>query len=135
MLGDDLAAELPALQAEAESMMRDTCTVRRKTGTTFDRATGKTVDVLAVIYTGRCRLRTPNVQTVGVDQGLVSWVVQDAVLSLPAATSGDVRIGDIATIDTSTLTPDNVGRRFTIESDPAVTYATAARYRCKEVAR
>lgn len=135
MLGDDLASELSALQAEAESMMRDTCTVRRKTGTTFDRVTGKTADVLTTIYAGRCRLRTPDVRTVEPDVGGVVWTVQDTTLSLPVATGSDVRVDDVATIDASTLAPWLVGRRFVISSDPATTFATAARYRCREVVR
>ncbi|ETK36130.1 DUF6093 family protein [Microbispora sp. ATCC PTA-5024] len=42
---------------EALALMRDTCTIERKSGTSFDPTTGKNTATWAPVYTGPCRVK------------------------------------------------------------------------------
>lgn len=67
-LGDALAAELPALQAEAESRMRRPCVAREVVGVEPDPTTGADVTTYSPpLYTGMCRLRDRNMTTAARD--------------------------------------------------------------------
>ena len=49
MIGDVIAATLPLLRANAESLMTDTCTIDRQSGTTWSEAEQKSVPVWTVV--------------------------------------------------------------------------------------
>ncbi|MEO6158700.1 MAG: DUF6093 family protein, partial [Ilumatobacteraceae bacterium] len=59
MLGDDIAAALPDLQLQAESMMRDTCVIKRPTGGFTEDPDGYSVPAYepTPIYTGKCKVQ------------------------------------------------------------------------------
>lgn len=63
MLGDDLAAALPGLQAQAESTMRTPCIVQRPIGVDIDPETGVDTSVYADVHDGLCKLQERDLQT------------------------------------------------------------------------
>lgn len=131
-LADDIAAALPGLRAEAESRMRDTCTITREGVATFNPVTLQNESTPTVVYQGPCRLKDTVVRardlTVA-DQGIVEGRY---LLSLPVATSGSVRKDDTVTFTDSVTDPALVGRVYTIISGPAYADGTARRFPVRE---
>ena len=94
MLGDDIAAILPDLQAQAESLMVDTCKVTTSVPGAWDDATGTYGDpVTTTVYEGVCQLpRTyPNAQDA--DAGEATWAVGIVTIKLPVRALPDA-VGD-----------------------------------------
>lgn len=56
ILGPDLSAALPELQAEAESLMVTPVTLERKTGHTVNPANGQRIDEWSEVWSGQCRV-------------------------------------------------------------------------------
>ena len=83
-LGAFITCALPGLRAQAESMMRDSCTITRPGGgETWDDATGGYLSGSSVIlYSGRCRVRRPNVAEREALAGDADWTLMGAVVSL-----------------------------------------------------
>lgn len=119
MIGDDIAARLPELQAQAESMMLTPCTIRRPTGVTSD-DDGR--DVVAYepqpVYEGRCRVRHRQGVGQGAQESADSYVVvQQYELHVPVA-AGPFLVGDVAEVE---------ARRFRIAGLNTATFQTAQR--------
>ncbi len=59
MIGDDIAQALPELQAQAESMMTESCVIKRPDGTTTN-GDGEVVTAYesTPVYSGPCRVRS-----------------------------------------------------------------------------
>lgn len=57
MFGSDVAAALPELRREAESLMTDTCRIDRPTGSTLDPQNHQQVTIWALVWSGPCRAR------------------------------------------------------------------------------
>lgn len=130
-LGADLAAALPGLRAEAESMMLSTGIVWRATGNTvIDPDTFEETAEMVSVYEGRGRLKLPN--SLAVNPSAVPGTVVTGVesyLSLPVNdASAGVRAGDIWETTANPLDPDLVGQRVRITRPHAQTYATARRF-------
>lgn len=130
MLGDDIADVLPELQAQAESMMRDRCHIKRITGVTPDPVTGADVETYADVYTGICKVQ---------DSG--GLAVQDE--ELPGSTAillrpqvhipvdaGPVKVGDVVDIIDDA---DLVLRTFRVAGLHKKTWQTAQRLPVEEL--
>ena len=134
-LGNDLAAALPGMRAQAESMMTDSCVITDGTGEpVWNNDTG-TYDVPAgaTVYSGKCRLRMPRMTGSRVDVGEASWAVDDGVLSLPVDGSEAVAAGHVAVV---TLRNDSAASvTVTVQATHVQTASTARRLPVKVVAR
>lgn len=119
MLADAIRAELPTLRAEAEALMLDRCTIRRRaTGATLDDETGDyEAGSTTVVYSGRCLVSAAG-SDVDRDVASLSETVGRRLLKLPRV-SPVIQVGDVATIDTS-QNPLLVGQRVTVRAVPDV---------------
>ena len=133
MLGDVLAATLPQLQAEAESMMQTTAIVERITGLTTDPLTGAVVEQAEIVYgptiephRGRCRVKAGG--TKPADADVAGGTVQTSTdeLHFPASATGMAR-GLRATIVASVNQPRLIGNQYRITSPHDAEFQTAQR--------
>jgi len=132
-LGADLAAALPELRAEAESLMLDTCTVSPVTG--VDESTGAPTPGTAV-YAGRCRFQTTEVQVSEPEAGGATYTVLSGRLHVPVAAFANPAPGVdlVASCVTSANNPNLPGRMFRVTGpSPAKSLPTADRLPIEEV--
>jgi hypothetical protein len=129
------AAALARGRALAESLMVDTCTITRVTGETTDTDTGVVTPTTAEIYAGRCRVQQSQLgaDSTPASPGEVSVRLVAFEIQLPMSVEG-LRVHDVITIDTSSLDPDLVDRRFVVLGLAHKTHATARRVQVQEVA-
>lgn len=127
-LGQDVAAALPALRAEAESLMTDRLVGVNVGESVWDESTGQYTDGEVQVYSGKGRLRFGNAQGQQRDlQGDETSTVV-GILSLPVEGSADVEVGAIFTVQSSEHNPDNVGTKVRVTGVQPTTYATARRF-------
>jgi hypothetical protein len=102
MIGQDIAAGLGELQAQAESLMVDTCTVQAKpTEGAADPTTGiRTPTPGAVRYTGKCRVRWANNLADTDLRAEQTLKVGHYFITIPTAASAFS--GDVVTVTAST---------------------------------
>lgn len=140
-LGADLAAAMPEFRAEAESRMRDTCTVQLVTGHITDESTGIVTDTLgAAVYGpsiaphhGRCRFAVASVQESDPQAGGATYTVTRGRVDVPVG-AFVAATGLVVTCVTSEMDPHLPGRRFrTQASSPANSQATAYRLAIEEI--
>ena len=125
-LGADVAAILPHLQAQAESMMQDTCTVTRGGMDVFNPDTGQYEPAPGpLIYTGKCRIQSGGTQAANPEAGGAVFTVEKPELQLPFGVS--LEVGDQAVIDSS-VNPALVGVAYRVTGLGLKTHATSARY-------
>lgn len=139
-LGADIAAALPGLRAQAESMMQDRCVVERVTaGTVLDEVTGEYTPVTVRVYPvgvaadGPCQFKAANTAVRDVEAAGQLLVEQSATLKLPVAGSEVVREGDVVTITASRFDPQLVGVRVRVAGSHHQTFATARRFPVEEM--
>lgn len=120
-------------RARAEALMLDTCTIRRTTGSSTNSETGVVTPTTSVVYSGACKVQQGGVP-LGQPKDLGEASVQTVRLELhlPVSATG-VLVDDVATIDTSTLDSDLVGKQFTIRAVAHKTFLTARRCDIQEV--
>ena len=128
-LGDMLAATLPQLRAQAESMMRDTVLVRRRTGTVPD-GQGGDVATYVQVYTGRGRVQRAQVQASTPEAGGHTFTVARLQVHLPL--TADVQVGDEITVTASDEDPLLTGAHFRVTFVPRKSLATALRVDVEE---
>jgi hypothetical protein len=80
-----------------------------------------------VVYTGKCRLRLPNLNVKQVDAAGQQLVVQQSVLSIPLAAVG-VKPNDVAEITHNQLDESLSGQKFRIVGNSEQTISTARRF-------
>ena len=136
-LGAAIAGALPGMRAEAESMMRDSCTITRPGGgETWDDATGGYLSGSSVIlYSGRCRVRRPNVAEREALAGDADWTLLGAVVSIPVGSTTDDLLGATVHVVTCEMDAALAGRDLVVVAPHAQSQATARRLRCVEAAR
>jgi hypothetical protein len=130
-LGFDVAAALPGLRAEAESLMASAGIIRRATGEKqTDPDTLIESDVYETVYEGVCRFKAAGTQAGRSTIPGAITVDQGATLSLPISdpTAGNVRLNDIWECTANPLDPSKVGKKARITGEHSQTYATAHRY-------
>lgn len=134
-LGEDIAAALPGLRSEANSMMLTTGRVTRVVGRVEDPVTRELVDNVVTIYMGMGRFKAANTQAGRSAVPGAVVVDQSATLSLPigAPGAGDVRLDDIWEAVYNPLDPTLVGKRVRVTGVHSQTFATAHRYPVEEI--
>src|SRR5690348_3451506 len=84
MLGNDLAWALPQMQAQAESLMVDTCRiVAPGAASSWDEVNGVwTTTEGALLYEGKCRVRQPAAGRQA-EAGESAFNISDRIVSIP----------------------------------------------------
>ena len=131
MLGDDLAAELPGLQTQAESTMRTPCRVKRPTGVGADPNTGADVYTYATspVYVsdadGRpgCKVKYRNGEVALLESADSSVTIQRYEVHFPVG-AGPFKVGDVV------QTP---GQTFRVTGLHYQTFQTAQRLPVEEL--
>lgn len=129
-LGSDVAAALPELRVQAESLMVSTCTITRGGGAgVWNEATGAYDATATTIYSGPCRLifRSNSVVRETDAQGQF-LLEQEPQLSLPVVGSETVTVGDAVTITANPYDAAMVGLTLRIAGIHTQTQATARRF-------
>ena len=131
MLVDDIAWALPELRQQAEALMVDWCTVERGGGSssTFNPDTGSwdTAGAGALVYEGRCQVRSQNAAEVMAAEQEVGQHVY--VVNLPWDTTGVAR-GDRVTVVES-ADPWLQDRTLTVTDVHGATNVTKRRLLCE----
>lgn len=130
MIGYDIAAALPEMRRQAESLMLDSCTITRAgTGQgTWNEGTGSyDPPAPSTVYAGKCKVQTRDVQVANPDVAGREAFVVDWTIHLPVVGSEDVRQGDLVHIDAAALDAALVGREFTVDGPHLGTAKTARR--------
>lgn len=130
MLGHDIAAALPELREEAESLMTDAVLIQRSTGKRTDPATGKLVETWETTYDGKARW-LPSVGQTTVEQAGTSVTVDTRELRIPVSADG-VRAGMRVTTTASAHAPSLVGRVAVVVLDSTQSQPVHRRLQCKE---
>ena len=135
MLADDVAAVLPELRAQAESLMQDECTVDRATGeTTLDPVTLEEVPVFAPVYSGKCRIQRADHQPSDIVSGQVEFGISTVFAQLPLSATG-IKRGDVVTVTAidPTTDPDLLGMVAAVRANMTKTHPTKRTLVCEEV--
>lgn len=122
VIGDTIASALPEMQAQAVSLMRDTCIISRVTGTTLD-GDGREVPARATIYSGRCKVQANQLVDTSPEAGGASVTVQRYRVDIPVGT-GPVKVGDLIVTR---------GRQFRVTGLHDKSWQTAQRLPVEEV--
>ena len=137
MLGDDIAAALPELRAQAESLMVDTIRVTTSgepTEDDWDEASGTYLPVAPVVaYEGKARIRNGNPAPQDADSGETVWAKDLAVISVPVSVDS---IDDGMAVEVVAIgdgSSSKVGRRYTVQAPHEQTHSTARRFACQVV--
>lgn len=121
-------------RALAESLMVDTCTVRRITGQATDPNTGEVVNVYDPLYTGqKCRVQSRGnwgERKVLGQAGIVELTIE---VQLPVSVTGLQATTDEVVITASAHDADLVGRVFLLRDIVSKTHGTAHRFMGTEV--
>jgi len=124
-LAYDMQAALPALQAQAEARMVDSCTIKTSDRTWVE-ATASYTETGTVVYSGKCELKSENVRATWTDaQGRLVSLAR-YLLKLPVVGSENVRAGQSVHIDSSN-DPGLVGNVFVVDAFTGGSYMTARR--------
>ena len=139
-LGNDLAAALPELRAQAESMMLDTCVITDGAGEpTWDEASGSWVHAPGgTLYEGKCRVTMQDLQPGTAEAGDATYVVSRPRVDLPISSPGPFPVGAVVTF--TALGPATDPALLTsalkvVQETSKKSYATARRLACVEVTR
>ena len=134
-LNDAIAAELPALRREAESLMVDAVLVERQSGTTLDPDTLAEVPAYVPVYSGPCRIQRPGALSPRESvAGGFEFDVRAVLAQLPLAAVG-ILAGDRVTVTAvGPLTdPDLLGLVATVQANLTKTHPTKRTLVCEEV--
>lgn len=134
MIGDDLAAVLPELRSQAESMMRDSVLIERQTGTTQDPGTLEDVATWATVYEGRGRVQRPGTQPSETVAGEVEFGVSTVLAQLPLSAVG-VKRGHRVTVTAlgPESDPDLLDLVATVQANLTKSHPTKRTLVCEEV--
>lgn len=121
---DNLVA---AGRARAESLMRDQCLIRRRTGEVTDPATGVITPTYATVYSGKCKVQQHAAQGRTENAGEALLIMNMRELHLPVASSTGVRRDDEIAITASAGDPDLLGRTMYVRDLAGKSHATARR--------
>lgn len=119
----------------AESLMVDTCVIRRATGNIapMDPDTGlRTTAAAIVVYTGKCKVQTYEPAESKPESGQHVWTTQRYAVHLPHG-AGPVAVDDRIEITASAVSPQLVGNLYRISGTHTKSLATAQRLLVDEV--
>lgn len=134
MIGHDIAAALPELRAQAESMMITPCRISRTGTVTANPDTGADVIIPgAKVYAGGCKVQAREGQPQPAESGTATVIAQSLEVHVPAS-SGPYRKGDLVEIlDRPDGAAAVVERRFRVEGLHRKTWQTAQRLQVEEL--
>lgn len=130
-LGDAVTSALPQFQAQAESLMRDTCIIREVTGNTTG-PDGVVTPTYSTVYEGKCRIQSRRPYPSEPDAGEHQWTEVPVEIHLPVSGSDGVGTGQLVEIQTS-VDPLNVGRKFRVRSGDRKAFQSALRLLVEEI--
>jgi len=128
-LPERLAARLARGRAMAESLMTDTCRIRKRTGETTD-AAGRVTPTYVTVYEGRCRFQARGLTGESARAGEQTVDVLRLELQVPVSVTG-VRTNHEVVCLTS-VDPELVGRVMRVAQEFVKTHATARRFPLEE---
>lgn len=134
-LGDAVADALPRLQAQAESMMRDTVTIERETGEfVTDDENLEQVPEYAPVYSGKARIqRTNSLSPSDTVVGGFEFTTSTFIAQLPIAAAG-IKAGDRCRVTATTSSdPDLLGLTGTVRGNLTKSHPTKRTLVCEEV--
>lgn len=117
---------LAAGQRKAEAGMVDTCTIRRRSGSSTNQDTGVITPAWTDLYSGKCRVQQSLAQADRHDAGEDYQLLLRLTVQLPVVGTEDLEVLDEVTI-TASRDADLVGRVFLIRDLFHKTDATARR--------
>lgn len=126
------ATALARGRALAETLMVDTCLIRRRTGQTTNPNTGAVTPTYTPLYTGKCRVQQHEAQGRTEDAGEDYLIMQMRQLQLPVIGTEGLQPDDEVLITASTNDPHLLGRVYYIRDVPAKTHATSRRLSIQE---
>lgn len=132
MLGEDVAAFLPELRAQAESLMTAACAITRSGPLTWNPSTLQHESSTVSVYTGKCRVKRGGAQ--GSAETVADQTLTESAYAvhLPVVGSEGILVGDVVTITACPDDAEMVGRVFTVEASPAYSQGTARRVPVRE---
>lgn len=119
-------------RADAEALMKDTCEIRRPSGSSVDPETGEITPDYLPVYSGKCRLQSNEGVSADRESGQSSLTVLSRSVHIPAATV-QVQDGDVVTMTASLFSPFLVNREFRVRGWSPESYASADRLPVEEV--
>lgn len=125
MIGDDIAAALPELRAEAESLMHDECRIERADGWTTDPDNGQRIKTWRPVAATPCRVVRVGTSNHREPAGGQTRDIAGLELRLPWSAS-DLQLGDRLTLTTSS-DPRLLDAPITITEVSHATHAVARR--------
>jgi hypothetical protein len=125
------AAALACGRALSESLMVDSCVIKRVAGEVTDPFSGTITPTYSTIYTGKCRVQHREAQGREETPGQAFLIMLLLELQLPMSVTG-LQVDDQVTITASAHDPDLPGRVFFIRDLMHKTHATARRVSIQE---
>ena len=122
----DVSALILQGRQTAESLMRDTCVVERRSGQVTDPVTGVVSDAWVTLYEGRCKVQGRSAVASEPSAGGHVFTVEQLMVHLPV--SAESRTDDRVTILSAELDPDLVGLKFRLSELDRGSYRTADRW-------
>ena len=125
----DVLAHLPAMRAEAESLMVDTVTFAAPGTETYDDTTGEYVTTPgATIYTGPCRVQVRSGSPSDAAVGDTEVVIDRLEIHVPVS-AVDIPPSSVGTITAvgEASDPSLIGKQYRVLGTHAATFKTARR--------
>ena len=139
MLADDIAAVLPGVRAEAESLMTDTCTITREDPNAPEPEPDPVTLVIPpkariTVYSGKCRVQIKSIiaSSTDSDAGERATVTQEFEWQGPVVGTETVAVNDVIQMVTAPNDTALVDRKFTVTARFEKTHATSRRLRVIE---
>lgn len=128
----DLTTALPYLQAQAESLMIDTCVIDRPGDPVTDPETGAVTPSYTPVYVGRCKIQQTIAQSASPEAGGAVYTVQDSRLDIPVG-AGPIETGDRVVITGARFNPALIGNLYRVTELFEKSWPTAQRIRVEEL--
>jgi len=126
-IADDVLSVLPNLQAEAESLMIDQCTVSRMTGEQVtDPITGVVTDEAVEVYAGKCKIQSRTAMANEPTAGGHKFTIEQLAVHFPITTVFE--LDDVVTVTAAQLDPNLIGLKLRLSESPRGTIRTANRW-------
>lgn len=125
-IGAELTAQLAESRADAESLMLDSCVVRRPGETTTDPGTGEPTTPMTEVYSGKAKVQTYEAQESNPEAGEAVLTFQRYQVHVPVG-SFEPAVGDVVEITTAALDAHLVGHTFRVVAPLDKSMATAYR--------
>ena len=134
-LNDAIAAELPGLRREAESLMVDAVLVERTDGTTIDPDTLAEVLAWVPVHTGKARIQRPgSLAPRDVVAGGYEFDERALIVQLPLTAAGIASGHRVTVTAVGPLSdPDLIGLVATVQANLTKTHPTKRTLVCEEV--